>query len=231
MSLYIGLNLVILGMPLVLSFDKRVAYVRRWIKVLLSAAIVGFGYLVWDVVATRRGDWAFNDLYSGTIRIFGLPPGEYLFFLTVPFACLFIFEVVKAYFRGGRVKIPSWVVFSCAIGLGVLAVVFRQKDYTVTVLVVSAVFLIIGQVSSLFSSLHFWMFIGISMVPFLIFNGVLTSLPVVEYGSRAIWGVRVYTIPLEDFFYCFTLLGLNALVYSLFTRDRVVEIQEVPIDE
>lgn len=214
MNLYLGLNLIILSMPLALSFDKRVAYFRRWLRVFLSAAVVGFIYLVWDIIATRRGDWSFNYRYTGTFRFFDLPLGEYLFFFTVPFACLFIYEVVKSYFKGRTIRVSSWLPLVASIAAAGTAVLFRRNEYTLTVLLFTAGFVSLGQFFSLFSTTHFWMFMGISMVPFMIFNGVLTSLPVVEYGSQAVWGVRILSIPLEDFFYCFTLLGLNALVYN-----------------
>jgi hypothetical protein len=62
------------------------------------------------------------------------------------------------------------------------------------------------------------MFLVITFVPFLLFNGLLTALPVVLYNPKEIWGVRAYTIPIEDFFYSFSLLGFNALVYRLVQR-------------
>jgi hypothetical protein len=44
-------------------------------------------------------------------------------------------------------------------------------------------------------------------------NSVLTALPVVEYDSGAIWGLRVGTIPMEDFFYNYPMQSF----YFIFT--------------
>ena len=54
--------------------------------------IVGGVYIYWDVLATERGDWAFNDSYILGIRFFGLPLEEILFFVTVPYAMIFLYE-------------------------------------------------------------------------------------------------------------------------------------------
>ena len=43
-------------------------------------------------------------------------------------------------------------------------------------------------------------------IPFLIVNGLLTSIPVVLYNDAENLGIRIYTIPVEDVFYGYALL-------------------------
>ncbi|HUX21358.1 MAG TPA: lycopene cyclase domain-containing protein, partial [Spirochaetia bacterium] len=52
-------------------------------------------------------------------------------------------------------------------------------------------------------------------LPFGVVNGVLTSVPVVSYNPSGILGPRVFSIPIEDFLYSFSMLGLLILVYRL----------------
>lgn len=220
MNLYLLINLVVLAIPLLLSFDRRVAFFRRWPSVLASIAVVGLAYLAWDVLATARGDWFFSERYTGAIRIGGLPVGEILFFVTVPFSCLFLYEVIGAYWgdKLWRIPRPLWLVPAAVLILG--AVVYRAQPYTLWVLVSAAVFLLLALLTPLLSRRQFWIYLAISGVAFLITNGVLTALPVVSYNEAAIWGARAYTIPVEDFFYCFSLLGFNALLHSIL-RNRL----------
>jgi lycopene cyclase domain-containing protein len=54
----------------------------------------------------------------------------------------------------------------------------------------------------------------ISLVPFFIVNYILTALPVVEYNPQAILGIKIFTIPLEDIFYSFTMISGWLMVYK-----------------
>jgi lycopene cyclase domain-containing protein len=219
-SLYVLLNLAVLAIPLALSFDRRVAFFRRWPSVLLSIAIVGIVYLAWDVFATAGGHWWFNERFAGSFRIGGLPLGEILFFITVPYSCLFLFEVIGAYLPDKVITIPRALWLLPAAVLMGAAIWYRNQPYTFLALLSAAFFLLAALPTSLLLRRQFWLYLAISLVAFLLTNGVLTALPIVGYNQEAIWGVRVYTIPVEDFLYCFSLLGFNVLLHTLL-RERL----------
>ena len=117
MNLYLWIDLAILAIPLALSFDRKVRYVLAWPAVLASAAAVAAVFIPWDILKTAAGVWGFNARHVGAFRFFGLPAGELLFFLVVPFSCLFLYEVVQAYFRERLVRVPRWVWLLLAGGL------------------------------------------------------------------------------------------------------------------
>lgn len=215
MNLYLWILVGIAAVPLVFSFDRRVHYVSRWPAVFASALIVGTVYIGWDILKTAADVWGFNERYAGSLKILGLPLPEILFFAVVPFSCLFIFEVVRAYFKERRLKIPRWIWYVLASLLVVLSVIYRRQAYTLTVLLSVAVFFVLAATlqPDLLNSRHFWLAMLLTYIPFLIFNGLLTGIPIVLYNDAENWGVRVYTIPLEDFFYSLSLLGFNILVY------------------
>ncbi len=60
---------------------------------------------------------------------------------------------------------------------------------------------------NLFKEIHTLWYFLLSLVAFFIVNSVLTGLPVVLYSDEVIWGIRIFTIPLEDFFYNTSMLG------------------------
>jgi len=54
---------------------------------------------------------------------------------------------------------------------------------------------------------------GISTFLFFVFNYLLTSIPIVIYNPYAITNIRILTIPIEDFFYNFSMLFLYLFFY------------------
>jgi lycopene cyclase domain-containing protein len=60
----------------------------------------------------------------------------------------------------------------------------------------------------------YWIFLAVMAVFKLIVNGYLTWRPIVEYGPRHFLGVRLWTIPLEDFVYGFGLITLTITLWE-----------------
>ncbi len=222
MSVYTLISLLILAGPLALSFDSRVAFYQYWPGVFAAVLLVGGSYLAWDVYMTAKGHWRFNPRYTGSKHILGLPLGEWLFFLGVPYACLFIYEVAAAYFGDTLWFIWNpWGSVILSVACLFAAAGMTRKAYTMLVLFSAALFF--GLQAWLFPQLPgsqgFWVYIGISMAAFLIFNGLYTWLPTIHYQRRSISGLRVGTIPIEDFIYNFSMLGLALLVHLYFRAD------------
>ena len=215
MSTYLLINLLTIIFPLILSFDKKVAYYKNILPVSISILIVGTVYIFWDSIAVKRGDWSFNPDFVTNISLFGLPVDEILFFVTVPYSCIFIYEVIKNYsnekiFGSGKIIISLLTLI-----LITLAFIYQDQYYTFTVLLFTISFFIVALFffSSLLKSRVYWFTIIISYLPFIIVNYFLTSLPVVEYNNKAILGIRIITIPMEDFFYSYSLISFWILVY------------------
>lgn len=93
---YLLFNLLVLAGPLAMSFEPHVRYLRRWPAALGAALIMLIPFAVWDILVTGR-HWWFNPLYTSGTFIGPLPAGEWLFFITVPFASLFVWEVLRYY--------------------------------------------------------------------------------------------------------------------------------------
>jgi lycopene cyclase domain-containing protein len=207
--------------PLLYTPDKRVGYYRRLPAVSFSILVVGFCYLLWDVLVTARGEWSFNSRYLTGIEILNLPLEEIMFFITVPYSCLFIYEVVLYATKNSHFKIPNGVVIAMIVLLTAASIAFYSQGYTMKALVSCAVFLAATLLldRSLIRSKQYWLWLVVCYIPFMIFNSVLTALPVVEYNSVAIWGVRFGTIPVEDFFYNYSMLSFYLLFYRMIRRE------------
>lgn len=218
LSLYLTVDLLILAFPLALSFDSRVHFFTRWPAVFSAILAVGVLFVAWDALAAARGDWSFNPRYVGKKRIFGLPLEEILFFVAVPYACLFVYECVAAYFPKFSVPYSLPAYLAAASLFLALALVFRKKYYTFTLgLFTAASVALLGIFFRAdASSSDFWFYILLTYVPFAISNGVLTAVPVVRYNPKSILGLRIGSIPAEDFLYSFSLLSLEFMAYRFF---------------
>ena len=93
-SLYLWINILTLLFPLLLSFDKKVAFYKRWKYLFPAIAVTATFFLIWDEWFTQMHIWDFNAKYLMGYYMGHLPAEEVLFFFTVPYASIFIFEVI-----------------------------------------------------------------------------------------------------------------------------------------
>lgn len=203
--------------PLVLSFDKNVFFVQFWKPLFWAILLPGIFFIVWDVAFTKLGYWSFNPDYTFDVRVLGLPIEEWMFFVVIPYCSLFVYEVLRFYFPklvfNQQVKT---FLYTISIILLVTGVFEFGVWYTFISLTTSAVFLlVILSQKSLYPHLtHFLLAYLIACIPMFLVNGVLTSMPVVEYNGQYFSNFRIGTIPAEDFSYFLLLFSMNFFVYE-----------------
>ena len=205
--------------PLVLSFDKKVAFYKNW-KYLFPAMIIpALLYVIWDVYFTSIGVWHFNEDYITGIKIFNLPIEEVLFFFIVPYCCVFIYACIRSYFPGLKNKSSADIFLKVlAAALLITGIIYFDKYYTSWTFILTGVFILIiylfRNYFKSFDAISFIISFAICLVPFLIVNGFLTSIPVVQYNDAENLGLRIYTIPFEDTFYGILLILMNIVLYE-----------------
>ncbi len=226
MYTYLLFNIAVILFPFILSFDRKVSFFKKWPYLAISTIMTDLIFITWDSVVTGLGHWSFNDDHLTGLWVFGIPVEELMFFFTVPYACLFTYEAIKHYLKDWKVPFNKFVNVSIAVVLLVTAFFYMDQGYTFIVLIYTAIIIILlsmGKVP-LLSRRTFWIYTAITIFLFMIFNMILTGIPVVEYGSEYIWGGddpwngRFFTIPLEDFFYNFSMLSTYLLTYNLAYR-------------
>ncbi len=214
---YLALLIFSLLFPLILSFDKKVAYWKNWLYLFPAFILSAIPFLIWDVKFTEVGIWSFNHDYTMGIDFMGLPVEEWAFFFVIPYCCLFIYEVLKAYFP--NFSFPNvFVAFSLGLIVlfGLLAYFNQDKSYTFINNLFAGIFLVYIIFRNQFKQRlsHFYLAYFVSLIPFLIINGLLTYLPVVEYNSDHNLSLFFISIPIEDFTYLFLLLLMNTVFYE-----------------
>lgn len=220
-NLYLWLNIGTIIFPILLSFDKKVAFYKNYKFLLPASLITGLFFLIWDQWFTEMNIWGFNALHLTGYYVGDIPIEEILFFITVPYACLFIYECLIAYIGKSEVfeKLHRWFTL-LAFGITVSVLYwFNDKLYTgVTCIVLS--FMLGTHLTIIKRRYMSWFFFAfaISIIPMLIVNGILTGKPVVIYNNLENMNIRLGTIPVEDFFYNMALLLMNIGLYEWFKR-------------
>ena len=100
--LYLILDLLVFLGPLTRAFEPRIFYIGKWKRLLAATMAVWALFLPWDAWFTAQGVWGFSALYLVGWNFVGLPLEEILFFVVVPWACYFIFEVMQLFFPGAK---------------------------------------------------------------------------------------------------------------------------------
>ena len=208
-----------LAAPLALCFDKKVAFYRSWKYAVPSIILPAIFYIAWDIFFTAKQVWSFNDDYITGIHLFNLPIEEALFFFVVPYCCLFIYACIRAYLpqlNSNQTTRRTWWVLG--ILLVVAALVFYDRYYTSWAFMFCGLFLLsmslLHRQFQTFNQAAFLVSYLIILVPFLLVNGLLTSIPVVLYNDAENLGVRIYTIHFEDVFYGMLLVLMNVTIYE-----------------
>jgi lycopene cyclase domain-containing protein len=223
---YLIINVLTIIFPALLSFDKRVAFAKSWKFVWPGMAITGLLFLFWDVLFTIHGVWSFNDKYIIGLKFYGLPLEEILFFLTVPFSCLFIYACLNYYVKWQPNDIVTRMISNLLIGLSIALLALNYtRLYTAVTFGLLAVLLVLLMYYFRVKWLNrFYMAFVVSLIPFYIVNGILTAWPIVLYNNAQNMGVRAGTIPFEDHFYSMALLLMNVGFFEYFKNRKKLAV-------
>lgn len=214
---YLLINFFTVIVCFIFSFHPKIKF-NRYFKAFLGAStVVALVFIIWDAWFTRIGVWWFNDSYLIGLRILGLPIEEIMFFFCIPFSCVFTYFCLDRFFSLDWKALPEkiFVIISIGIYLGI-AFYYREKIYPfVTFLTLSvSLFVLYFVLKSRWIGKASFVYLVLSP-GFLAVNGILTGTglenPIVNYNPETFIGFRIFTIPIEDFFY-----GYEMILWNLF---------------
>jgi lycopene cyclase domain-containing protein len=224
MSTYLLVNLLSLTIPLILSFDRKVHYYKRWKYLFPAIGITMFIFIPWDIWFTYRGVWGFNPIHLADFKIINLPPGEWLFFIVIPYSSIFLYDVFKAYIKRDPFRNISKAISFFLMGfLLVFSLLNYDKIYTFITFLLLAIYITVLELILKVRYMGWFYFSYLFvLIPFLIVNGVLTGSyieqEIVWYDNTENLGFRIFTIPVEDIFYGMLLLMMNISIYEYFQK-------------
>ncbi|MGB5288241.1 MAG: lycopene cyclase domain-containing protein [Ignavibacteriaceae bacterium] len=212
---YLIFNAIVISGPAFFG-SLKCCYIWNHLKpMLIAITIPAIPFLLWDVFVTGT-HWHFNPEYVSGIKIINLPIEEILFFITVPFACLFTWEMIIRRANEKQINM-QWLRLLLYLALPA-GIYFFSIGKQYTGLTLSFIFLanLVDRFlkTNLLFDRRFYFYLLLIVIFTLIFNGYLTWRPVVTYGVGYQLDFRIITIPVEDFFYGISLLWMNTSLYT-----------------
>lgn len=219
--LYLIIDIGAVLIPVIYSFHPKIGFYKYWKAAFSAILITASFFLIWDQLFTVNGVWKFNERYVTGAYFFHLPLEEVLFFICIPYACLFTYySLKKLVFKDSGNEVSVKWVYSFSLVFLLFAIFYLNRLYTFyTFLFLSLTFLLCRNYLRK-NILTFFKQYLILLVPMFIVNGILTGTGIEEevvwYNDIENSGFRIGTIPIEDFFYGMIFILLNVFLFEKF---------------
>jgi len=212
--------------PLLFGFIPKPKFYTAFVPLLLANIPVTAFFILWDMYFTHKGVWGFSTTYTTGFQVMGLPWEECLFFIIIPAACTFIYwslnsVIKKEPFAKQEEKITI-ILILLFFGVGFWK---WEHIYTSTATLLSG-FLLLFHLLFVPPGYRgrFYLTYLVTCIPFLIVNGILTGgfteSPVVMYNPEENFGLRLGTVPVDDFAYSFLMLFANITLFEALRRHK-----------
>tara|TARA_B100000902_G_scaffold341561_1_gene345054 strand:+ start:301 stop:987 length:687 start_codon:yes stop_codon:yes gene_type:complete len=224
--LYLYILLFSISIPLFYTLLFK-DYIKYWKYFTISTVLVAVIFLIWDYYFTEIGVWSFNNDYCLGIELLGMPLEEWLFFLVIPFCSLFIHYcaiTVNQNFKFNK-KASLYLTLALIVISFTIAIANITKYYTAVNFFILAMVLSLGFLFFRTRLQEFYASFIIILIPFFIVNGILTGsfieAPIVSYNNLENLGIRLFTIPVEDIGYAFSMLFGNLMIFETLKKDPI----------
>lgn len=147
-----------------------------------------------------------------------------MFFLLIPYSSNFIHYSLEYFFPKLQLSKIATQIISIALLIISLGVVLSNYDrlYTLCSFGLFALLMLAQIIYQWKYARRFYLSFILIYLPFYFVNGALTGSysanPVVYYDNAENLGIRVETMPLEDSFYCFSMLYSSVLLFEFLKK-------------
>jgi len=223
-GLYVFINLGAIIIPFIAGFDKRLKFQKQWRYLFPAILLTMVVFIPWDMLKTSLDVWGFNQRYLIGVYIGNLPVEEWMFFIAIPYACIFTYHSLNYLVKEDYLeKYANLISTGLAILLFLIGFMNIDKLYTSVTFFSTVGFLLFHRylIHADYMGRFYVMYL-VTLIPFFIVNGILTGSfiqeEVVYYDNAENLGIRLGTIPVEDMVYGLLLLLMNVTWYEFLKR-------------
>ncbi len=222
MTYYFKILIFSFIIPFIFSFHPKISFHKKFNILFKSILLTSLPFILWDIIFTSYHIWGFNKNHISDFYIINLPIEEVLFFIIIPFCCLYTHYVLEKY-NISLFEIENWKSINSIIAvilLGISLINF-YKAYTFFCCLFCSLLIFTIEIKKIKINYNiFYTSFIILMIPFILVNGALTGMfyeqLVVWYNNSENTGLRIFTIPAEDIIYAFQLILSNLVIYKIF---------------
>lgn len=230
---YLLVNLACLTLPLIFSFHPRIKFYKNWKALVYGLLVMMLIFIPWDILFTSLKVWGFNTQYITGTFIFNLPLEELLFFICIPYACMFTYHCLNIFLQDKPLpfilKKLAWMFAYASI---IIAIIYYDRYYTFISHIFCGLLLFYHLIFLKSKYLeNFILTYLILIIPFVISNGILTGIKFWEYSlintnpeniiQNIVWydnlenlRFRLFTMPVDDLSFGLTMLLIVTTVYE-----------------
>lgn len=224
--LYLLIDIGAVTVPFIFSFHPKIRFDKHFKAGFTAILSVAFVFILWDILYTKINVWGFNPEYLTQLYFFNLPIEEVLFFICIPYSCLFTYYVFRKTFKN-TISINKLTKVGSIIGLLqlLIGIYFSEKLYTAAAFGLSGALLLAVSYYKKEYLYHFYISYIVLLIPFFIVNGILTGTgierEIVWYNNNENLSIRALTIPIEDFFYGMLLILSNIAIFEYLVKKQI----------
>ena len=217
---YLFVNAACVIIPLIASYYPKHSFYKKWPAFFKANLLVAAFFLIWDYWFTKVGVWGFNSDYLTDIYLLNLPIEEVLFFICIPFCCVFTYFALQYLFKKNLFdKIFLVINYSLILVLFIVALLNYNRLYTSITFFGTSIYLSFLAYKK--TDLSYYYLSYLCILPFFFLsNGILTGSflvdPIVWYNDAENLGIRLFNIPIEDSIYGLLLIFMNIQLFDYF---------------
>lgn len=219
---YLLILFVMAAVTMFLFVKKTIVFFTE-LKYMIPAIIFsGAIFILLNIRLLETGIISFNPNYLTGKNILSLPIEEWLFLLLISLFSFSVYILVNVNFANFE-KPNLFLTISVILLLvfGFEAWVSREKLVPFFIFFLLTIYFGYTIFRNRFK-MHlskFYVSFGIAVVPFFLFKGILYSLPVILYNNEHILGIRLFSVPIEEFGFFFLLMLINITIFE-YLRDH-----------
>lgn len=220
-SLYLWINIGTVLIPLLFTFKGNIGFYRKWVSLMPAILITALIFLCWDQWFTEMNVWGFNAKYVLGFYVLDIPVEEVMFFFTVPYSSVFVYEWLRSSLRKSEAFEELYRWFSLLFFGVSITLLYWYNDRLYTAVSCLILILILGThlmvIRRRYMSWFYFAYV-VCLIPILVIYGILTSKVVIYYNDAEIIHTRLMNIPYENMLYSLAMLATCIGLYELFNR-------------